>query len=382
MKTRITKAQLAEANGAVKGLIAKDVVNPFCRIRLDVVGPNVSLTGSNGDMQIEYRVEGETIADGTLALPGGLFGRFVDAMPAGVVEIDGEAGKKVKISGGEGVTFRLATADAMDYPVMAGPKAGCAAFDIESLILKEMLRKVKFAASADGSGRAHLCGVNVKMKDWKLEMTATDGRQLAHVEKDLQENYTGPKATVTGTEARAPEFNIILANKTVNELSGLLDDNGEETVAIQADANAVRIAADKWIMTAKVVDGTYPAWNNVVPKDANHTAKIGRTAFLEALGRAALAAGDNNAVKVSLKDGLATFEATGDLAAAKTETARCVIEDGGKTSFLVNPKLLKDALDAIDDDDFTLSFSENAGGPILLKCSIPWLAVTMPLRIG
>ena len=44
--------------------------------------------------------------------------------------------------------------------------------------------------------------------------------------------------------------------------------------------------------------------------------------------------------------------------------------------------LLKDALDVIDDDDFTLSFREDAGGPILLKCSIPWLAVTMPLRIG
>ena len=92
MKTKITKAQLAEANGAVKGLIAKDGLSNFSRIRLDVVGPNVSLTGSNGDMQIEYRVTGETIADGTLALPGGLLGRFVDAMPAGVVEIDGEAG--------------------------------------------------------------------------------------------------------------------------------------------------------------------------------------------------------------------------------------------------------------------------------------------------
>lgn len=378
MKTEITKAQLAVANGAVKGLIAKDGLSPFSRIRLDVVGPNISLTGSNGDMQIEYRVEGKTSADGTLALPGGLLGRFVDAMPAGAVEIDGEAGKKVKISGGEGVTFRLAAADALDYPVMAGPKAGCVGFDIEALVLKEMLRKVKFAAAADGSGRAHLCGVNVKMKDWKLEMTATDGRQLAHVEKDLQESYTGPKAPNGGNN---PSFDIILANKTVNELFGLLDD-GEETVTIQADVKAVRITSDSWNMTAKVVDGTYPAWNNVVPKDANHTAKIGRTAFLEALGRAALAAGDNNAVKVSLKDGLATFEAKGDLAAAKTETARCAIEDGGKTAFHINPKLLKDALDVIDDDDFTLSFREEAGGPILLKCSIPWLAVTMPLRIG
>lgn len=370
MKTEITKAQLAVANGAVKGLVSKDGASPFSRVRLDVVGPNVSLTGSNGDMQIEYRVEGETSADGTLAIPGGLLGRFVDAMPAGAVEIDGEAGKKVKISGGEGVTFRLAAADALDYPVMAGPKSGCAKFDLLQSTLKEMLRKVKFATATDGDSRPHLCGVNVKMNDWNLEMTATDGRQLAHVEKEG-----------TPDAKNNPSFDIILANKTVNELFGLLDD-GEETVSIQADEKAVRITANSWNMTAKLVDGKYPAWNNVVPKDANHTAKIGRTAFLEALGRAALAAGDNNAVKVSLKDGLATFEAKGDLAAAKTETSQCSIENGGKTAFHINPKLLKDALDVIDDDDFTLSFREDAGGPILLKCSIPWLAVTMPLRIG
>ena len=379
MKTTVTRALLAEANGAVKGLVQKDAMSPFSRVRLDASGANVSLTASNGDVQVEYRIEGKTSASGIVTLPGGLFVRFAEAMPAGDVEIDGEAGKKVKMAG-TGVTYRLAAADAMDYPVMAGPKAGCAAFDIESLILKEMLRKVKFAAATAGSGRTCLCGVNVKMKDRKLEMTATDGRQLAHVEKDLKEDYTGPKAPDNGV--KNPSFDIILANKTVNELFGLLDGNGEETVTIQADANAVRITADNWIMTAKVVEGTYPAWANVVPKDADHTAKIGRTSFVEALGRAALAAGDDRAVKVSLKDGLATFEAKGDIAAAKTETARCAIEDGGKTAFLIDQKLLKDALDVIDDDDFTLSFREEAGGPILLKCSIPWLAVTMPLRIG
>jgi DNA polymerase-3 subunit beta len=385
MRTKIINAQLAEATAAVKGLIQKDSLNPFSRVRLDAVGPNVSLTGSNGDMQVEYRVEGETSADGTLVLPGAMFCRFVDAMPTGPIEIDGEAGKKVKISGGEGVTFRLAAADTMDYPVMAGPKAGCTAFDIEAFVLKEMLRKVKFAAAADGSERAHLCGVNVKMKDWKLEMTATDGRQLAHVEKDLQESYTGPNAPHARGDARAPReasFDIILANKTVNALFGLLDDNRGEPVTIKADAKAIRITAASWSMTSKVVAGAYPAWNNVVPKDANHTAKIGRTAFLEALGRAALAAGDNKAVKMWLKNGAATFEARNDISEAKTMIAKCEIGDEGCWSFLFNPKLLKDALDVIDDDDFTLSFREDAGGPILLKCSIPWLAVTMPLRIG
>ena len=374
MKTEITKAQLAVANGAVKGLVSKDGASPFSRVRLDVVGPNVSLTGSNGDMQIEYRVEGETSADGTLALPGGLLGRFVDAMPAGAVEIDGEAGKKVKISGGEGVTFRLAAADALDYPVMAGPKAGCGSIDVDATTLKEMLRKVKFAAEPDGSSRVGLCGVNVKFKDSKLEMTATDGRRLAHVEKDLGPGKDCPKAPDNGV--KGPEFDIILANKAVNLLFGLLAD---EPVTIHADGSASRFTANDWIMTTKIVDEKYPEWRRVLPKETAHEATIGRVSFLEALGRAALASGDDNAVKVTLKDGSVKFEARNDLSAASAEIACCSIPDGAKATFLFNPKLLKDALDAIDDDDFTLGFcSENT--PVTLKCSIPWLAVIMPMH--
>lgn len=378
MKTRITKAQLAEANGAVRGLVSKDGSSPFSRVRLDVAGANVSLTGSNGDIQIEYRLNGETSENGTLALPGGLLGRFVDAIPEGIVDFDGEAEKKVKITGDAGVTFRLAAGSAMDYPVMAGPASGCGSIDVDASLLKEMLRKVKFAAEPDGSSRANLCGVNMKFKDEKLEMTATDGRRLAHVENDIGPGSDVPQAPDNGV--KGPEFDIILANKTVNMLFGLLSDG--EYITIHADTIAGRFTADKWNLTTKVVDGKYPEWQRVLPKETEHTAKIDRESFLVALGRAALAAGDDNAVKVTLKNGLAKFEARNDLSAASAETILCTIEDDSKATFLFNYKLLKDALEAIDDDDFTLEFNGEGVGPVVLKCSIPWLAVIMPLLIG
>ena len=368
MKTTITRAQLAEAAQAVKGLVAKDGLSAFSKVRLDVAGANVSLTGSNGDVQVEYRLSGETSENGTLALPGNLLGRFVDAMPAGIVEIHGEAGKKAKISGDAGITFRLAAADVLDYPVMAGPKPGCGSIDLEAALLKEMLRKVRFAADVDGSGRPHLCGVNVKLAGKKLEMTATDGRRLAHVERDLG----------AGGE-KGPEFDIILANKAVNLLFGLLADG--EYITIHADSSAVRFTADKWIITTRVVDGKYPEWHRVVPKETEHTAKIDRESFLVALGRAALATGGNNAVKVTMKDGLAKFEARNDLAQASAEVILCQIADGAKATFLFNYKLLKDALEAIDDDEFTLAFQGEGSGAVVLKCSIPWTAVIMPMRV-
>ena len=119
-----------------------------------------------------------------------------------------------------------------------------------------------------------------------------------------------------------------------------------------------------------------------MPEKPEHAAKIDRGSFLVALGRAALAAGDDNAVKVTLKNGLAKFEARNDLSAASAETILCTIEDDSKATFLFNYKLLKDALEAIDDDDFTLEFNGEGVGPVVLKCSIPWLAVIMPMLVG
>lgn len=152
---------------------------------------------------------------------------------------------------------------------------------------------------------------------------------------------------------------------------------------IQADALAARITADGWAVTAKVVAGKYPEWRRVLPAAAADEATISRVPFLEALGRAALASGDDHAVKVTLADGKARFAARNELSEAATETGRCSIPGGASAEFVFDPKLLKAALDTIDDDDFTLDFCADGRTPVKLGCSTPsWLAVIMPMQTG
>ena len=367
MKTRITRAQLAEATGAVKGVVQKDAQSAFSRVRLDAVGPNVSLTGSSGDTQVQYRITGETSGNGIVTLPGGIFCRFVGAMPEGVVEIDGEAGGNVKMEGA-GVKFRMSSGEDVDFPKMKEPKAGSAHAHVPSMTLREMLRKVKFAAAEDAT-RASLCGVNVKLEDDLLEMTAADGRRLAHCE-------FGTKGSGSMDGAC---FDITLANKTVGVLYGLLDDKGGD-VDIVSDGGSVVFMCDRWMITAKVLADKYPNWRLVVPEKTQHRAYLKREAFLDALGRASLAMDENFGVHITLKEGCVAFAAKNTLSRARVEIGDCKIGESLEYAFAVNPRLMKDALESIDEDDFTLHFDEGDGKPIKLTCALPWVAVVMPYR--
>lgn len=366
MKTTITRAQLAEAAQAVKGLVSKDGLSAFSKVRLDASGC-LSVTGSNGDVQVEWRMDGEIKDLGTVTVPGAAFASFVGAMPEGVVEIDDHGGRKVKMEGG-GVVFRLAAGDAMDFPVMAGPKEDIrAALRIEAATLREMLRKVKFAVATDGT-RTSIVGVNIDLKDGTLGMTATDGRRLAHVE---QEDITGGGGL---------KVNTTLPTKAVAALYALLEKTDGGEVDVLFDESSVRVVGDKWALTAKVLADKYPNWRQVVPGKPQHKAELKRGAFLEAMGRAALASDESSGVKITLKNTSAAFEAKNDITAASASMAACKMDEGVKGEFRVNPRLMKDALEAIDEDDFTLHFDEGDGKPIKLTCALPWVAVVMPYR--
>ena len=366
MKIEIARAQLAEAAQAVKGLVSKDGLSAFGKIRLDASGC-LSVTGSNGDVQVEWRLEGGEIEDaGTATLPGAAFVSFVAAMPEGRVEIGGDSGKKVAMKGG-GVVFRLAAGEGIDFPMMAGPKDEAkAALHIGAALFREMLRKVRFAASTDAT-HANLAGVNIDLKDGKLGMTATDGRRLAHVE--------------CVTDEAVPGMNVTLPTKTVAILYGLLERMPDGDAYMVLDGSAVRIVGDKWGMTAKVLAEAYPNWHRAVPEDKGdtHLIRMNRMTFLEAMGRAALAGDETGGVKITIVNGRATFEARNDITAAKTDMAVEDMDDV-KCEFRVNPRLVKDALEVIDDDEFTLHTDCGDSTPFKLTCTAPWVAVIMPYR--
>ena len=375
MKATITRAALAEAAQAVKGLVAKDALSAFSKVRLDVSGC-LSVTGSNGDVQVEWRMDGGWIGtQGTVTVPGTAFAAFVGALPDGDVEISAEGTSSVKSKvrmSSQDVVFRLAAGDAADFPVMKGPVVGSQT-DLDAALMKEMLRKVMYAVSTDGT-RAVLNGVNIALADGKLEMTATDGRRLAHVEKEVDGLAERSSAIKSG-------FNFTLPSKAAKALYALLEGMDGGDVTVVSDSASARFVGERFALTAKVAADVYPNWHQVVPEKVAHGVEIDRTQFLEALGRVALAADVASGVKIEIGGGKMVFEAKSDITSAKAEIAPVKTEDGVKAKIRINPRLLADALGVIDDDAFTFSWNDGFS-PVKLTCSVPWVAVVMPYTEG
>ena len=365
MKITIIKEKLAEAVQAITGLVAKDALSPFSKMRLDASG-RVSITGSNGHVQIECQTDGKIERLGSVTVPGASFAAFVNSMPKGDISVILDGGK-LSVKSGD-VHFRLAANAGNEFAAIGALETESEGrLEIPAALFREMMRKVRYAASSE-EARPILCGVNIALESGTLGMTATDGKRLAHVEM-TRDDFNG-----------SPDFNIVLPSKTVETIYRLLQKSDCGILDIVTDGKKVRIVSDDWCVTAKVLEDRYPNWRRVLPGDMQHAIEFDRKLFLDALTRASLACGEDNAVEIAIGDGMATFEAKNDLTDARTRIY-CKTGNAGKCVFWANPRLLKDALEAIDEDIFTFSFDKGGANPIKITCStIPWVYVMMPYR--
>ena len=331
----------------------------------------VELTATDTVFQIKTSVPAKVEGEGRICLPGRFLTAFVDALPDGEVVIEvNEAGTKAKVVGGE-CKYTLSAVKADDFPVMSAPKNG-SGFDLAANTVKEMLRKVEYAAGND-SARKVLQGVNVCATGKMIRMVATDGKRLSMVECFFE--TSGAKEVSLGTLPRV----------VVKELSSLLGkmDLGED-VKITTDGKTVSVSAEsgEFEIMAKLYEDAYPNWTKVVPAKVAFEAKAKREEFLQELWRAEAStlAGDGRYVKLTFERNKVVMEgAANDISKSRTQME--VEYDGEKAQFVVNPRLIEDVLKSIDDDDITIGF-DGSDQRLVIKCTVPFVAVIQPMRIG
>ena len=332
----------------------------------------VELTATDTIFQIKTSVPAKVEGEGKICLPGRFLTAFVDALPEGEVVIEvNEAGTKAKVIGGE-CKYTLLAMKADEFPVMSAPKNNGDGFYLPANTVKEMLRKVEYVTGND-SARRVLQGVNVCATGKMIRMVATDGKRLSMVEQFFDRG--GAKEVSLGTLPRA----------VVKELSSLLGkmELGKD-VKITTDGKTVSVSAEsgEFEIMAKLYEDAYPNWTKVVPAKVAFTAKAKREAFLQELWRAEAStlAGDGRNVKLTFEKNRVIMEgAANDISKSRTQME--VEYNGEKAQFVVNPRLIEDVLKSIDDDDITIGF-DGSGQRLVIKCTVPFVAVVMPWRIS
>ena len=359
MHIKMTHGELATAVKSIAGSLPKDKLSPWRFVRIEAADGNVTFTACDGDIQIERRVKADVDEAGVVLVGGRQFVPFANAMPTGVGEIR-TRGSKVEISSGT-AKFTMSATGVEDWASFVGPGEKESSVFLPAVTLREMLRKTSWAMSRDDT-RKNLKSVHAELANGKLTMVATDGRWLGMCEYELD---TDAKATVSFPE------------RLVGVLLSLLCDDGDARLAF--DGRAIRVTCDDWSVTSRALADRYPNWRQVVPGEQPSMVKVNRIDFLDEVGRAALSAPDNYCISVAFSGESVEFssvcEETRYQSSIKSEAY-----GGDAGTFNVDFNILKKALGCLDADDVTIEYTPGKPAPLLVKSSIPWIAVVMPMR--
>ena len=364
MKFKIVRSKFLEGLKSVQNIVAAKGSLPILQnVLMEADENRLVMTTTDLDISIRSSVECEIVESGATTLPVKLLFNSISKAAEGEIVVEVDDKERATITAGS-AKFKLAGLPEADFPRL--PKDEDAyAYEIPQATLREMFRKVSYAASQDDTRRT-LKGVLMSFKDSKLTMVATDGRRLALVENEIE----FPKDV---------EKDIVLPSKAVQELQRSL--NGEEIASVMIQKTQVSFKLGNITIYSKLMDDVYPNYRQVIPKETVEKITIDRQLLLDALDRASVMTMDEaHSTKLIFSEGkLTVTSAASDIGEAKDEVA--IKYAGEPIEIIFNPSYVMDPLKAIDDDEITINL-DNGHSPAVIKCSIPFLYVLMPLRIS
>ncbi|PIM54345.1 DNA polymerase III subunit beta [Roseateles chitinivorans] len=358
---------------AVSGIVERRHTLPIlANVLVRKQGKQVELTTSDLEIQVRTTVEFEG-DDGDFSTTIGAR-KLIDilrSMPSDQTVSLTSNQNKMTLQGGKS-RFTLQTLPADDFPLVQEAADFGPAFSVPQKTLKGLINQVHFAMAVHDI-RYYLNGILFVAEGKTLTLVATDGHRLALAQAE--------------TDTEMPKQEVILPRKTVLELMRLLKDGGkgdDESAPIEMRfaGNQAKFSFSGMEFVTKLVEGKFPDYNRVIPKNHRFHVILGRQPLLAALQRAAILTSEKfKAVRLSFEPGLLSIASSN----AEQEEAKeeLEIDYGGdqiETGF--NVTYLMDVLANMSQDMVRVDLNDSSSSALL---SIPehsgFKYVVMPMRI-
>ena len=350
MKLEAKREQLLKPLQHVIGAIERRQTLPILSNVLVVASEQgLSLTATDLEMELSVRLELPVDVPGSITLPARKLHDILRALPEdGIVTLSVD-GDKATVRCGRS-RFTLATLPAGDFPALEDlPVDG--EIRLHQGVLRSLIERTHFAM-AQQDVRYYLNGLLLEVGPGVLRLVATDGHRLAFQELQTE---------VDAVEARQ----VIVPRKGVLELLRLLADNDAE-VSIRLSANHIRVTMGDIRFTSKLIDGKFPDYQRVIPREGSRVVIADRLALRNALTRTSLVLNDKTqGIRLQLEDWILRTQAQNpDQEEAEEEVE--INYSGGPLEIGFNGGYLLDALGALGGELAKLSFSD-AGSSCLIE---------------
>lgn len=372
---KAAQEQLLGALQSVAGIVERRHTLPIlANVLLRKNGPTIELTTSDLEIQVRTRAElgGD---DGTFATTVGAR-KLIDILrslpPDQTVTLSSSA-NKLTLQGGKS-RFTLQTLPAEDFPLVNESADFGPAFSVPQAVLRALINQVHFAMAVHDI-RYYLNGILFVAEGKTLTLVATDGHRLALAQATL--------------DAEIPKQEVILPRKTVLELQRLLKDDKKDESGAEAAPIEMRFASNQakfrfsgMEFVTKLVEGKFPDYNRVIPKNHKNAVTLGREPLLAALQRAAILTSEKfKGVRLNFEPGLLRIASSN----AEQEEAKEELEidyAGDAIEIGFNVTYLIDALANIDAEMVKIELQDaNASALITVPGQSGFKYVVMPMRI-
>jgi len=321
------------------------------------------------ELGIEYFIPIENIEqEGAVLLKAKTISSIVSKLDNQLLSLQVDENKKIIINADK-VDFNILGTDVSEYPVFPQVEEGLS-FELEVRDLKELLKYTIFAVSFDET-KEFLNGILIKNEEDYLYFVSTDGYRLSLKRKKI----TKP----------ATDFSAIVPFRVMNELYKILQNiDPDAKIKLNISTNQVSFMMDGFLLVSRVIQGTFPDYKQVLPKEFDNVITVGRRNFIQAAERASIIASvSNNVVKLIFSDVL-EIKANAPKMGGFNEEINITNQnikgiDNLKVAF--NVRLLLDVMKTLEADDVLIEVNDE-----LKPCVIRSVAdedytyIIMPIR--
>lgn len=372
MRLLIEKSLLLKALQHVTSVVERRNTIPIlANVSMRAEGGALHLKATDLDIEVTETAPAEISAAGGTTVPAHTLHDIVRKLPDGSqaeFTLHADDGRLTLKSGAS--RFQLACLPADDFPDL-GAAAMSHSFELQPQDLARLMEKTRFAVSTDET-RYYLNGIYLHAIEtgdgWRLRAVATDGHRLARMDIPLPDGAMGMPG-------------IILPRKAVHELGKLLSDpNGK--VVVDLSASKIRFTIGNVILTSKLIDGTFPDYQRVVPQNNDKTMFAEKTAFISAVDRVStLSSEKGRAVKLELADGKLTLSVNNPESGSATEELSAEYQ-GPALEIGFNARYLLDIASLLESDRAMFKLSD-ASAPTIIQeeQDASALYVLMPMRV-
>ncbi len=377
MKFEIQQEILQKALDVIANVVPSKTTLPILTcVLMEANEGSLTLSATNLDVSITTTTDKVDIKDqGKIAIPADKFVSFVRTLRSGTVKF-AQKGEKINLSCGSARMTQV-TMNVEEYPALKELEE-VNGLDMEAALLTEMINETSYSVSRDET-RPALMGINWEITPDSLTLVATDAHRLSRSYRNMTWTVKEPRSMIVDTAGLRHLPRIVAGLKG--------DEEASANVTIFLGENQLSFRAGNTVLHARLLEGPFPDYNAVIPKDNDKDVTVDKSDLAQAIRRVSIMADRiTSQIRMGVESGRMELSARGT-DGAKSEDEIGISYEGDAVEIGFNYNYLQDILKNIKADTVVLSLKDSQSAALIKPVSdegeeTGLLCLLMPLRLA